>query len=492
MKGRIGIVGACTLALVTLSRTAAAGDAPTGADPAPKSPETAPQPAPGAAQAPPAAPASASASAPSAEPASTVVAPAPTPSAPSPSSVVPASPSSPVVAPAPAPTAEAPATQAPWYQRFSLEAFVDTYFSHNWRSPRPNSSANTYHPFDPHSGFGLAWLGLDAGMDPDPVGATLQLRFGPSVPNLALNDWSLPGGIGFIQNGYVSLRPGGSTGPVTIVAGKFDTVFGAEVAQSQLNMNYTRGFLYNLAQPFFHTGVRVDVQATEKLAFKVLAVNGWNNTLDNNRGKTFGGQVSYTPIDEATVSVGYLGGPEESDVSTLSCATGQVFDAATSSCGTVANAPADAPTSGKVENTGAESRWRHMADVVVDVKPNKQLRFVANGTYVTQTVSVASVDKSASWVGAALYARYAFTPEWAGALRGEILNDPDGQITAPNTKAVSLYTGTMTLEYAPVSKLLVRLDNRIDAASEAVFAAKLDGTAKSQFTTTLGLVVKTN
>jgi hypothetical protein len=329
-------------------------------------------------------------------------------------------------------------------------------------------------------------------MDPDPVGATLQLRFGPSVPNLALADWSLPGGIGFIQNGYVSLRPGGSSGPVTIVAGKFDTVFGAEVAQSQLNMNYTRGFLYNLAQPFFHTGLRVDVQASEKLAFKVLAVNGWNNTLDNNRGKTFGGQVSYTPIDEATFSVGYLGGPEENDVSTLTCASGQVFDAATSACNQVPNAPTDAPTSGKVENTGAESRWRHMADVVIDVKPSKQLRFVANGTYVTQTVSVASVDSQASWVGAALYARYALTPHWAGALRAEVLNDPDGQITAPNTKAVSLYTSTLTLDYSPVSQLLVRLDNRVDGASQAVFAAKLDGTAKSQFTTTLGVVVKTN
>ncbi len=385
-----------------------------------------------------------------------------------------------------------PVTQAPWYQRVSLEAFVDTYFSHNWRSPRPNSSANTYHPFDPHSGFGLAWLGLDAGMDPDPVGATLQLRFGPSVPNLALADWSLPGGIGFIQNGYVSLRPGGSSGPVTIVAGKFDTVFGAELAQSQLNMNYTRGFLYTLAQPFFHTGLRVDVQATEKLAFKVLAVNGWNNTLDNNRGKTFGCQASYTPLDEATISLGYLGGPEEDDVTTLNCGTGQVFDAVTSTCTQSGNAPTDAATSGKVENTGAESRWRHMADLVLDVKPTKQLRLVANGTYATQTVAVGSLDQPVSWVGAAFYARYALTPEWAGALRGEVLNDPDGQITAPNTKPVSLYTGTVTLDYSPVSKLLVRLDNRIDAATEAVYAAKLTGTAKSQLTTTLGVVVKTN
>jgi len=38
---------------------------------------------------------------------------------------------------------------------------------------------------------------------------------------------------------------------------------------------------------------------------------------------------------------------------------------------------------------------------------------------------------------------------------------------------------------------LIRLDNRMDAADQELFAT-LNGTSKTQFTTTLGVVAKTN
>ena len=40
--------------------------------------------------------------------------------------------------------------------------------------------------------------------------------------------------------------------------GKFDTPYGAEVAESHLNMNYTRGLLY-ASQPVFHTSIPREV-----------------------------------------------------------------------------------------------------------------------------------------------------------------------------------------------------------------------------------------
>jgi len=58
-------------------------------------------------------------------------------------------------------------------------------------------------------------------------------------------------------------------------------------------------------------------------------------------------------------------------------------------------------------------------------------------------------------------------------------------------KDTALYTGTLTLEAAPHKSLLIRLDNRMDAADQELFAT-LNGTSKTQFTTTLGVVAKTN
>lgn len=378
----------------------------------------------------------------------------------------------PVAAP-PAPAAKEP--EKKWYDVINVGAFVDAYYSQNWNTPRPNAGANLYHPYTANTGFGLAWVGLDASVDPDPVGAVMQLRFGPAVPNLALGDFGIPGGIGFVQNGYVSWKPSGKDGKLTLIAGKFDTVYGAEVAQSHLNFNYTRGVLYNLAQPFFHTGLRADIQMSDQFALKLLAVNGWNNTIDNNQGKSFGAQFSATPAEGYTFSLGYMGGPEESDY---------------------VAAPPPTPggvSPGNVRNVGADSRLRHLVDIVGDMKLTPDFRVVVNGDYVTQTVvdPTNNSDKSVSWFGAAVLARYAFSDVWAAAVRGELLRDKDGQISAPNTNPLTLYTGTLTLEAAPHKNLIIRLDNRLDAADEAVFST-IHTTSKTQFTTTLGIVAKTN
>jgi len=315
----------------------------------------------------------------------------------------------PVVAPAAAPeaaaapavSAAAPAApEAKWYEQLNLGAFVDGYYSQNWNTPRSSTNANSFHPYSNNTGFNLAWVGVDASVDPAPVGATLQLRFGPATPNLALGDASIPGGIGYVQNGFVSWKPQGKEGNLTLILGKFDTVFGAEVAQSHLNMNYTRGYLYNLAQPFFHTGLRADWVASDLLTVKLLAVNGWNNTIDNNQGKSFGAQVTLTPAEMASFSLGYLGGPEDA--------------------GFVANPDASKPgQAATVWNPGADSRWRHLVDFVADIKPTKDFRIVANGDYVTQKTTAADITQS--WYGAALLARYAFSDVWAAAVRGEYI-----------------------------------------------------------------------
>ena len=372
----------------------------------------------------------------------------------------------------PAPVAKEP--EKKWYDVLNLGAFVDTYYSQNWNAPKPNTGTNLYQPYTAHAGFGLAWVGLDASVDPDPVGAVMQLRFGPAVPNLTLGDSAIPGGIGFVQNGYVSWRPSGKDGKLTLIAGKFDTVYGAEVAQSQLNFNYTRSALYS-AQPFFHTGLRADIQVSDQFALKLLAVNGWNNTIDNNSGKSLGAQLSVTPAEGYVFSLGYMGGPEESDY---------------------VAAPPPAPggvSPGIVRNVGNDSRMRHLVDIIGDMKLTPDFRVVVNGTYVTQTVvdPANKSDKSVSWFGAELLARYAFSGVWAAAVRGEYIKDKDGLVTAPNTKALSLVTGTLTLEAAPHKNLVIRLDNRLDLADAEVFST-LHATSKTQFTTTLGIVAKTN
>ena len=52
---------------------------------------------------------------------------------------------------------------------------------------------------------------------------------------------------------------------LTIDVGLFDTIYGAEVADSWVNFNYTRSPLNYLMQPFYHLGVRATYEVSDRL-----------------------------------------------------------------------------------------------------------------------------------------------------------------------------------------------------------------------------------
>lgn len=180
------------------------------------------------------------------------------------------------------PTApEPPPPVEPWYEAIELRAFVDAYGSVNWGFPKPQKGPNEVtRAYDTTNGFALSWIGVDASYAPDPVGGTISLRLGPTADTYAGADADHD--LENVKQAFASWKPGGADSPVTLDFGKFDTIYGAEVAESQDNLNYTRGVVYWLGQPLFHTGLRGTFELMPELSVKTLVVNGWNNSLDNN------------------------------------------------------------------------------------------------------------------------------------------------------------------------------------------------------------------
>jgi len=357
----------------------------------------------------------------------------------------------------------------------SADAFVDAYASANWlNSPKPQGEVspssglppggNGFRAFDSAQGFSLNWIGLNASYAADPIGATIGLRMGPgTTPYNAGSDNA--NGLQFVKQAYVTWKP---VDKLTLDLGKWDEPFGSEVADSQLNMNYTRSFLFWYAQPLFFTGLRVDYAFAAAFDAKVFAANGWNNSIDNNRGKTFGVQFTIVPSDMATIYLGYVGGPEQNDYATGAATPTGVTD--------VAN---------------ADSHFRQLADVVADINPTKQLRFLLNGDFGAEddlpNVGAAGTH-NAQWYGVNLAIRYAFTDAFYGTLRGEVFKDKFGDRLGV---ATTVESGVLTLAYSVGSHLAFMLDNRIDASSDSVFQQGSAGFAKSQFTTTLGVIAST-
>ena len=99
-------------------------------------------------------------------------------------------------------------------------------------------------------------------------------------------------------------------GKAQIDFGKFVTNAGAEVVEAKDNWNYTRSLLFQLTIPVYHAGIRMNYAANDKVSFMVGVVNGWNNVVENNTGKTFMASVTLKPSSKFTFIENYIGGPE--------------------------------------------------------------------------------------------------------------------------------------------------------------------------------------
>ncbi len=357
---------------------------------------------------------------------------------------------------------------AKWYERVKLSAFVDAYANVNFRNPKgaPFAQANRLRAYDQHNGFGVHWVGADAIVEPEPVGATVSLRFGPSA---AIYTGSPDNELGltFVKQAFVTYKPGGAAGKLKLVAGKFDTIYGAEVADSQLNVTYTRSALNFYAQPFFHTGLRADYQVSEQLELRAMVVNGWNNAVDNNAGKTFGLQVNAHPIEQLLVSVGWLGGPEQADR--------YVENDVVYSRGVV------------------NRRFRNLVDAVVDWTPNDRFRALFNFDWATDDVRDVGVTSPVRkvWWGADLTLRAKLHALAFVGVRGSYVRDRDGFLvgTGRDTRIAS---GTLTLGYTPTPNFMVKLEPRVDRCNEDAFLVGHDDTSRWQSTVILGVVATTN
>src|SRR6516165_9996331 len=75
-------------------------------------------------------------------------------------------------------------------------------------------------------------------------------------------------------------------GPLTIIAGKYVTLAGAEVINPTLNTNFSRSLLFFASEPLTHTGVRATWAATDTFSLIAGVNNGWNTTSTSFGSKT--------------------------------------------------------------------------------------------------------------------------------------------------------------------------------------------------------------
>jgi hypothetical protein len=375
----------------------------------------------------------------------------------------------------PPPPMEAPAAPA----GLKISAFVDAFYSFQTAaqgSPSPVhraydsnnwvSSGDTNAGFA-QNGFGLSFAGIDASYDGGQLGATISLRAGPSVPIFFAGDTG-PLGIDNITQAYATWTP---VPQLSIDVGMFSTIFGAEVAESWKNLNYTRGGLYYAMQPFWHTGMRIAVSPNDKVTVTGMVVNGVNTVHDDNESPGLALQLSITPNDLFSVAAGWYTTPKPST-------DGGIFD-------------------NFFDLVAALTIERFSLVLNADITINRDKINEGTGYYQ-------ELDDPMFW-GISLAAGYQATDLFGIALRGEILSDSDNQlyratrtnfgVTFPTTQQTNVVTVTGTLDFKPVegsNNLVIRWDNRIETSNEDIFFNRSESPTNVWFGSTLGVVVTTD
>ena len=334
----------------------------------------------------------------------------------------------------------------------TISGFVDTYYGYN--SNQPEGRTNAFRNFDINSGqFGLNMIELVADKAPDAaasrVGYHIALGFGQAMNQVNATEIG-PGGTElnfdqYLKEGYLEyLAPVGKG--LQINVGKFVTPAGAEVIESKDNWNYTRGLLFAWAIPYFHFGASAKYTFNSKFALTGYLVNGWNNSVDNNSGKTTGFTAAWTPNAKFSLIQNYLVGPEQNNFN---------------------------------------GEFRHLYDVVAIYSPNAKLSLMANYDYGHDHLqgSLTSVH----WSGIAGYLKYALNDKWTVATRGEYFNDHDGFETGT---AQNLSEFTFTLQRMLASKIMSRLEFRRDMSDQDTFPYRTVAfnPIDHQNTVTLGLI----
>jgi hypothetical protein len=346
-------------------------------------------------------------------------------------------------APAAAPATPAPSPLAALLGSTTVSGFVDTYYEYNSNQPAGRQTA--YRNFDINSSqfsLNMLELVLDKSVDKtSPVGYHIAVGFGQAENTIN------GGELGFdqyLKEGYLEyLAPVGKG--LQINLGKFVTPAGAEVIESKDNWNYSRGLLFSWAIPYFHYGMSAKYAFNDKVAVTGYVMNGWNGSIDNNSGKTGGFSLAWTPNKKTALTENFLFGPEQ---------------------------------------TNDNSDFRELSDTVLTFNPTAKLSLMANVDYGHDTITT-TPSISASWGGAALYAKYAPNDKYAFAIRGEYFDDHEGFATGT---AQNMGEFTATFQRMIAKSIISRVEFRRDISNQPVFPFRNVFPISDQNTVSVGVI----
>jgi hypothetical protein len=331
-----------------------------------------------------------------------------------------------------------------------FHALLAVDYLYNFNSPPSSPGLNSARVFDNDANsftVNDAALFISRDKPDENLGFMVDVDFGKTGQVVDNATWwksssSDTGGFGSsdffnLREAYITYKVPVGDG-VTLKAGKFVTLMGEEVIKTWTNFNFniSNSILFGYAIPFTHTGLLASFPVGSIVSIDAGVVNGWDDVVDNNQGKTFIGGLGITPTDSFSM---YFAG------------------------------------SYGVEEPHNEHSKRGGLTGVFTLKASDALTFIVDADYFNES-DYPDYGESALWYGVAGYAIYKATDRLTLSLRPEVFVDSDGtrglnNVPNPNlaSNAGTVWEITPTVSYQLTSGLLWRGEYRHDESNKQFF-----------------------
>ena len=349
-----------------------------------------------------------------------------------------------------APTGEAKADEAPAAEEedtngtFSFSGYFDTYYFMNFNKPssRNNLGASGIaRGFDRYVGqFQLGMLmtrmqysykavelvgevGWGPNVEYGSYGSDIRYKWGTVVANNTMTAIA-------IKQAYINLK---ANDKLTFTVGQFGTHIGYELIDAPLNFHYSINNTFNAGIPFYHLGLKGTYAFSDKVSLMGGIVNGTDNINDNNRGKSFIGQLFVSPAEGFNIYFNTIQGNE-------------------------ANAREDGQDT---------TSYFGVLDLVATYQVTDRFLLGFWGMYGTlkgEFQGGGYTEKALHWSGVNLYASYKLSDLFTIGARVEHFDNKDGAralLTNGLGTAVNTYTLTGNFSIAD-GKLLLKPELRLD------------------------------
>jgi hypothetical protein len=201
---------------------------------------------------------------------------------------------------------------------------------------------------------------------------------------------------------------------------------------------------FGFAIPFTHTGLLTSYTFSPQFKATLGAVNGWDNVIDSNDGKSVTGSLAFTPVDQFAFSLNGIYGAEQ-------------------------------------PNRGGSKRG--VIDAIATIKPIDNFAVILNYDYGNESKLTPDTTEWQAFSGILTYDLPDVLALPIGfALRGEFFDDADGTRIGTGTGYQNDWEVTGTFKVVLAEGLMARAEYRYDKAKHPAFLRNVGGLQQDQQT----------